>query len=286
MNEAKKRYDGILLCCDYDHTLSCNMREGQPNEVTDPENYMISAIPTNNIVAIKEFVQMGGTFVVVSGRNPDEVARLREALPMQDLFVASNGTVVYSASKNEAVYSVTLDEDCKDVLRYLYKTQPDFDFFRITDNGFNFRYWRKGEDVERALASPLLPIYKIITESHNEDVSKQHVLSKRLCAVAAKRFGDRFKIEMSSPITVEICPKNSDKWNALCVLREMLEVERGARFERIVCVGDNQNDVEMIKHADVGIAVSNAIDSVKKIADVITVSDKEGAVADVIYNIL
>ena len=282
----EKRYDGIVLCSDYDHTLSCNMVEGQANELTDPENYMISAIPKNNIEAIKYFVERGGTFVVVSGRNPDEVARLTEAIPMQDLFVASNGTAVYSAKKKEAVYSFTLTEDCKDVIRYLHKTQSEFDFFRITDNSFTFRYWRKGEDVEETLSSAKLPIYKIITESHHREKERSHALSKQFCSVAYEKFGDKFKIEMSSPITVEICPKGSDKWSALKILLEMLERERGESFKKIVCVGDNQNDVEMIKSAHLGIAVKNAIEVAKSVADLITVSDSEGAIADIVYNIL
>lgn len=282
----EKRYDGILLCCDYDHTLSCNMKEGQANEVTDPENYMISAIPKNNIEAIKSFVERGGTFVVVSGRNPDEVARLTEALPMEDLFVASNGTAVYSASKKRAVFSVTLEDECKEVIRYLYANQPEFDFFRVTDNDFIFRYWRKGEEVEKTLSSASLPIYKIITESHHPVKEESHRLSRKFCDFAHEKYGDKFKIEMSSPITVEICPKKSDKWYALCELRKMLEKDRGKKFDKIVCVGDNQNDYLMVKNADLGVAVENAIDTLKEVADAISVRDSEGAIEFVINNIL
>lgn len=272
-----KRYDGILLCSDYDHTLSSCDYHG-PWE----GDFMLNAIPKSNIDAIEEFVARGGTFVVVSGRNPDEVASLYGRIGMQELFVASNGTAVYSARTLRPVFSQTMDDGCKDVLRYLVQTQAEMDFFRITDNDFVFRYWEKGDDLETALAAPALPIYKIIVESHCGDWEEQVRRSRRFCEVAAERFGDRYKIEMSSPITVEICPKGSDKWYALRRLIGMLEQQRGERFRRVVCVGDNQNDYLMVKNADYGVAVGNAIPSLKAVAKSVTVRSSEGAIAAVI----
>jgi hydroxymethylpyrimidine pyrophosphatase-like HAD family hydrolase len=42
----------------------------------------------------------------------------------------------------------------------------------------------------------------------------------------------------------------------------------------------------MLGAADVGIAMQNAIPSLKEIADVITVSNDENAIADIIYHII
>lgn len=275
-----KRYDGILLCSDYDHTLSSCDYHGPWDG-----DYMLNAIPKSNIGAIAEFVDNGGTFVVVSGRNPNEVASLYGRIAMQDLFVASNGTAVYSAKENRPVYSQTMDEGCKEVLRYLVQTQDEMDYFRITDNDFVFRYWEKGDDLEAVLALPALPIYKIIVESHCGDWDEQVRRSRRFCEVAAKRFGDRYKIEMSSPITVEICPKGSDKWHALRLLIGLLEQQRGKHFRRVICVGDNQNDYLMVKNADYGVAVGNAIPSLKAVAKSVTVRSSEGAIAAVIRSL-
>lgn len=276
-----KRYDGILLASDYDHTLSsCSYSNW------DDPDYMIKAIPERNVSAIKHFVANGGTFVVVSGRNPDEVASLAKYFPMEDLFVASNGTTVYSASENRPYFSQTMDDGCKDILRYLYKTQPEFDFFRITDNSFIFRFWYKGDDIEKVLSLPHLPIYKIITSSNSADPTVRSAISKTFRDEIKKKFGDRYKIEMSSAFTVEICPKGSDKSNALRVLVDELERRRGKKFDKIVCVGDNQNDLEMVKSADIGIAVGNAIDEIKKVAKFVTINSDDGAIAKVIEDIL
>ena len=52
--------------------------------------------------------------------------------------------------------------------------------------------------------------------------------------------------------------------------------------DRIVAFGDNQNDMGMLAGADVAVAVENAIDELKKIADVITLSNENDGVAEYI----
>jgi len=48
-------------------------------------------------------------------------------------------------------------------------------------------------------------------------------------------------------------------------------------------IGDNENDLALVKMANVGVAVSNAVDEVKEVADFITVDNNSSAVAAVIY---
>ena len=56
-------------------------------------------------------------------------------------------------------------------------------------------------------------------------------------------------------------------------------------MKKIVAIGDYNNDVEMIRTAGVGVAVANAASEAKAVADVITVSNEEHAIAKVIYDI-
>lgn len=72
---------------------------------------------------------------------------------------------------------------------------------------------------------------------------------------------------------VEAFPALSTK--ALAVKR--LAALAGA--DRIVVFGDNNNDISMMKEATVAVAVSNAVDGVKRIADVIIGPNTEDSVA-------
>ena len=52
-----------------------------------------------------------------------------------------------------------------------------------------------------------------------------------------------------------------------------------------IAVGDNENDISMIKEAKIGIAVGNALDIVKESADLVTVTNDENAIAEIIYDL-
>lgn len=72
---------------------------------------------------------------------------------------------------------------------------------------------------------------------------------------------------------LEIFSGSAGKWQGAKRLAEMYG------FDRIVAFGDNKNDIEMLKNADVGIAVANAYDEVKAAADLVIDSCDEDAVA-------
>jgi HAD hydrolase, family IIB len=74
-------------------------------------------------------------------------------------------------------------------------------------------------------------------------------------------------------IWYEIFSKNASKSSALLQVMELTHADR------LVCFGDNNNDLSMIRAADVGIAVSNACPELKKHADKVIESSSEGAVA-------
>ena len=56
--------------------------------------------------------------------------------------------------------------------------------------------------------------------------------------------------------------------------------------EKSVAIGNYENDISMIKAADVGVAVGNCFDECIKAADIVTVPCEEHSVADLIYNYL
>ena len=50
----------------------------------------------------------------------------------------------------------------------------------------------------------------------------------------------------------------------------------------LVCCGDGYNDVSMIRYAGVGVAMANARDEVKAVADFVTGSNDEDGIVTVI----
>jgi len=60
----------------------------------------------------------------------------------------------------------------------------------------------------------------------------------------------------------------------------------GATYADVIAVGDDVNDVEMVRRARIGVAMDNAVDEVKAIADWITPTSDEDGVACVIERLL
>ena len=79
----------------------------------------------------------------------------------------------------------------------------------------------------------------------------------------------------------EILPKGSGKGTSIIKLCEYLKVD----LNKTYAIGDYNNDISMFYVAKTGIAVSNACDDAKNVADYITVSNEEHAIARVIYDI-
>jgi 5-amino-6-(5-phospho-D-ribitylamino)uracil phosphatase len=77
---------------------------------------------------------------------------------------------------------------------------------------------------------------------------------------------------------LEIMRPDSSKWRALSRLIEM----QGCTPEQVICIGDEINDLEMISHAGLGVAMGNAIPAVKAVADYVTRSNEEDGVAHVV----
>ena len=90
-----------------------------------------------------------------------------------------------------------------------------------------------------------------------------------------------FDFVQSEKHLYEILPKGVDKGLGLRKLTECL----GCDMEKTVAVGDFDNDVSLVKEADIGYAVANAEEVVKEVADRITVPCQDHAIAKIIYEL-
>lgn len=91
-------------------------------------------------------------------------------------------------------------------------------------------------------------------------------------------FYETYTVVKSAPFFLEFLNKNSSKGKGIKALGEYL----GIRREEIICIGDAGNDLDMIQYAGLGVAMGNAFEEVKAVADYITLSNEEDGVAHVI----
>ena len=80
----------------------------------------------------------------------------------------------------------------------------------------------------------------------------------------------------------EITNQNVDKWGAILDLANKLAIPK----EKIMAIGDNVNDAQMIAKAGLGIAMGESAPSVKQLADKIVADNDHDGVAEAIEKYL
>jgi Cof subfamily protein (haloacid dehalogenase superfamily) len=87
----------------------------------------------------------------------------------------------------------------------------------------------------------------------------------------------------SEPGCIDIMRAGISKWKGIEILANYLNIPH----EDIITVGNYYNDIDMLQHSMVGIAVANSLEPVKAKADFVTQNDNNhDAVAEIIYGML
>ncbi len=113
--------------------------------------------------------------------------------------------------------------------------------------------------------------------------SSMHELEAELAG-----YGDRIGIILSRSTLVgdywcmEIVPAGVSKAKALAFIGERY----GIGAERMISIGDNFNDLDMIEYAGLGVAMGNAPDPVRRAADLVAPTNDADGVAHVIETCL
>ncbi|WP_373530961.1 Cof-type HAD-IIB family hydrolase [Vampirovibrio sp.] len=99
-----------------------------------------------------------------------------------------------------------------------------------------------------------------------------------LLAYLLGHFAGRLSFCRSRSNFCEIIDVSASKWNALKALAE----EWGIQPDEILAIGDQGNDLSMIEHAGVGVAMGNAPDYVKEKANFVTTTIHQDGAAEAI----
>ena len=90
-----------------------------------------------------------------------------------------------------------------------------------------------------------------------------------------------FQITSSEPTRIEFVKKGMRKIEAIKLLLKELNINSS----EVIAMGDGENDIEMIKYAGCGIAMGNATEEVKSIADIITDTNDNDGVGKILKKI-
>ena len=98
----------------------------------------------------------------------------------------------------------------------------------------------------------------------------------------AEKYAKDLYIIRSTPNFCEISNPEATKGNAIRFLAELW----GIKHEEIMAIGDQDNDIEMLKAAGIAVAMGNGTDSLKKVADYVTDSVENDGVVKAIQKFI
>lgn len=104
-------------------------------------------------------------------------------------------------------------------------------------------------------------------------IDEPEILDKAISRIPAEV--KKYTVLKSAPYFLEILDKRVNKGTGVKSLADAL----GIKAEEVMAIGDQENDIAMIEYAGVGVAMDNAIGSVKEIANFVTKSNLEDGVA-------
>ena len=263
------KFKDILICTDLDGTLLGSNRR----------------ISRENIEAIEYFKSEGGFFTFITGRMPSCVCDIYEAVKPNVPFGCVNGGGLYDGERKKYIKTFELSRDVLELLSYVDEHFPKigmqvntFQNIYFPKNNEAMQYFRDitgMPNLERGYGEISEPFAKIVFgDSDAESIS-------RLAEVLPRHpLAKSFSFTRSEKFLFEILPNGINKATALGELCKYLDIP----ISKSIALGDYDNDVEMLKAAGTGIAVANGTASLKAVADLVTVSNDEHAVAKVIYD--
>lgn len=95
-------------------------------------------------------------------------------------------------------------------------------------------------------------------------------------------FQDKIQLAFSLECALEILSPSMDKANALHRIMTVL----GLSKNDVMAVGDGENDIGMLRAAGFSVAMGNAVDSLKAVADYVTLTNDEDGVAHAVNHAL
>jgi Cof subfamily protein (haloacid dehalogenase superfamily) len=259
-----------LIACDMDGTLLNGERK----------------ISAANAKAIGNALKAGIKVTIATGRMFASVQNYATELGLDIPLVVYNGALVKDAMSGKEIGAWPVPVDvankvtvfCRDRNIYVHAyiddvlwVREDSEFARYYADFAGVKFEVHGEELFNLPKAP----HKLLVMTDDGRCEKVQ-------GELEKAFKDSIHVTSSQKNFLEIIDPDTSKWNAIRCIGE----KWGIKQEEIMCIGDSNNDAEMVANAGIGVAMGNANDRIKKIAKIITGTNDNDGVAMIINSIL
>lgn len=241
----------------------------------------MKTIPQENLDLINELIRRKYEIVIATGRRYWSAKELTKEIDSHMTILANNGNIVRNSENDKVIFSKYLNmEDFRIVVEegrkrnlnpivhidgyeegidMIIESGKDYHNYLEKDNRF-----KKVNDCLEIEDTKILAIVygdsKAAIYPFYEDIKNKYSSSYNIHIMENVKFAETM-LEIMNPL--------GSKWISL------LEYAKGLNIkpEEIISIGDDNNDIEMIKNSGLGIAMKNGSSLVKSSAKIITSRD-------------
>lgn len=236
-------------------------------------------ITDNTKASIKRIVDKGIKVVLVSGRDVVHTITFSKNGNCSGFVIACGGAKIYdyindknifeddfSYEKVLALWNYSIDNEVGLILKS--NTEVYHNKYSLVTNGIKYKPIESIKDITDFHISQFL----VMSDEHKKiDKAYKYVIDKGMYVTSLSL--SYFENKESDYYGMDANNSDVSKGTAIKILLKYL----GIKKEESLCVGDYINDIEMFKACGVKVAMGNAVDELKDMADYITKSnDEEG----------
>ncbi|WP_391591955.1 HAD-IIB family hydrolase [[Mycoplasma] cavipharyngis] len=250
-----------LLSIDLDGTL---LSKKSNNFLLGIHEKKISA---ENFTTLDSYLKTSGQFIFATGRNFSKTIQFLEAVKTNlnyhmPYLICLNGALVFDNLNQEILFQSSFDFDqLSDLIKYLNQKKVIFYLqnFKYQNKQFYDTVYLK----KSVLAAKMIQlnfkesvVVSFQQQLPYEQYHKISVILLRPKAVAFKEtlenlFGDKFNFYLSSKYSIEIGPKNTNKYFGLKLISQKMNL----KIAETAVMGDQENDYLALKHCGFAIGV-------------------------------
>ena len=235
---------------------------------------------------IKRTEQLGVTIVLASGRIPEAMEQSSRLLGLHKspgYLVSNNGALIEESNSGVIIHESILEPnialticDLADAEGFTMQIYQD-DIMYVSHKNEYSDHDQKVTGIRHVVVENFRAMvsegcYKLIIPGEPKLIT--HVQS-----IVKTYLGENITVFTSRPYFLEIMSANTDKGAALAKIAKILDV--GA--DEVMAIGDSMNDEAMIRWAGIGVAMANADERIKNVANIVAAhNNDDDGVAEVI----
>lgn len=235
-------------------------------------------------MALEMLHEQGVEIVINSGRPYPGVKPIVEKIGVEWVRYVScfNGGLVMDLKTGDTLYEATFSpEEIATIAQFAIQHQVDVHIY--------------GEENITLLSAPRYPYAKYEADivhmgveiadfraqspqprSHKVMITADPDTIATLIEQLPAHFQRDFEVMRSAPYFLEFTPKNVNKGQGLAQLAKQTQVKQ----TEVLAFGDNENDLSMLTWAGVGVAMGNALPTVKASADTVTLDNNHDGIME------